>query len=57
MDELDFVEDVEIKDLPIKNNEIRLTGSDLPIYINYENRKEYVLKSTESGGLILNRKD
>jgi len=57
MDELDFIEEVDFKSLPIKDKELKLTGSDLPIYINYENRKDYILKSTESGGLILNRKD
>ncbi len=57
MDELDFVEEVDIKSLQVKDKELRLTESDLPIYINYENRKDYILKSTESGGLILNRKD
>ena len=56
-DELNFIEDVEMRNFHVKDREIKLTESDLPIYINYENRKDYVLKSTESGGLILNRKD
>lgn len=55
--EVDFVENVEFNEVRVLNNKLKIDSSDLPIYITLEGRKEYILRFTESGGLILQKKD
>jgi len=54
--EIVYSEKVEIPRKEIKGNELTLESGDLPIIINYEGRKKYILKKTKYGCLLLDKK-
>lgn len=55
-EEIKFSEKVEIPQKVIKNNQLILERSDLPIIINYEGVKKYILIDTKGGNLRIDRK-
>jgi hypothetical protein len=48
---------VSFADGPRRVSRLEVSREDLPLQVSIEGRKEYVLRLTASGGLILNRKD
>jgi hypothetical protein len=55
-EEIKFSEKVEIPQKVIKNNELILERSDLPIIINFEGVTKYILIDTKGGKLRIDRK-
>jgi len=53
LDEKDLREETLI----IKDGKVSISRESLPLVINLEGRKEYILKITKTGGLILNKKE
>ena len=54
-EEIKFSDNTEIVEKVIRGGELKLTAEDLPIKIEFEGRKRYVLKLTGNDKLLLNK--
>ena len=53
--EIKFSDNTEVVEKVIRGGQLKLTAEDLPIKIEFEGRKRYVLKLTGNDKLLLNK--